>query len=253
MQLEYNFKRASTQGSFNKLGQLLKTNKYAKVIEIIAVFLIPGLFIKVFISSEATDLLYNQGVMWFANIIMLILVFTGIKLRGVGLAHFGLTFKKVTWKAGWKTFLQSVLVAVLATAAFVIGYIIMTNITGIPESLDMSDYTYLKENIWMLFLTLGGVYIVASFGEEVVYRAFLINRITELGLNGKAGKIIVVLISAIIFGFAHYNWGIVGIVQTGFMGLALAISYLYLKKKIWVLILAHAYMDTFLMLQLYFG
>ena len=93
--------------------------------------------------------------------------------------------------------------------------------------------------------------MVSSFGEEVIYRAFLINRISELGLNNKLGRIITITISAVIFGFAHYSWGIVGIVQTTFMGLALAICYLALKKRIWILIIAHAYMDTILMVQLY--
>jgi len=117
----------------------------------------------------------------------------------------------------------------------------------------MSGYDYLKDNFGMLLLTLGGVYIVASFGEEVIYIAFLINRISELGLSGKTGKFLVVIISALIFGLAHYNWGLMGIVQTSFMGLALGICYLYLKKRIWVLILAHTYMDTILMLQLYYS
>jgi membrane protease YdiL (CAAX protease family) len=150
-----------------------------------------------------------------------------------------------------KTFLQSIIVLILGLAGFIIGSIIMANITGIPESSDMTGYDYLKDNIWMLFLTLGGVYIVSSFGEEVIYRAFLINRISELGFSGKAGKIIVVIISALVFGLAHYSWGPMGIVQTSFMGLALGFCYVYLKKRIWVLILAHAYMDTILMVQMY--
>lgn len=253
MQLEYHFKRESKQAFFNKLGQLLKTNKFVKTVEIILVFLISFLFIKLFGSNKESDLLYNQAIIWFANIIMLILVFAGIKLRGEGLSHFGFSFKKVTWKIGLKTLLQSILVSILAIAGFVIGSILMANITGIPESSDMSSYTYLKDNIGMLFLTLGGVYIVSSFGEEVIYRAFLIIRLSELGLSGKAGKTIVIIISSLVFGLAHYNWGIVGVVQTSFMGLALGFSYIYLKKRIWVLIIAHAYMDTILMLQLYFS
>ena len=251
MQLENHFKKEPNNALFNKLGQLLKTNRLAKTVEIILVFLIAFLFIKAFDSNETSDLLYNQAIIWTANIMMLIMVFTGVKLRGEGLEHFGFSFKKVTWKIGWKTFLQSILVFILALAGFVIGSIIMANITGIPESSDMSSYDYLKDNIWMLFLTLGGVYIVASFGEEVIYRAFLINRISELGLNSKKGKILAAIISGINFGLAHYSWGIMGIVQTSFMGLALGGSYLYLKKRIWVLIFAHAYMDTILMLQMY--
>ena len=127
----------------------------------------------------------------------------------------------------------------------------MANVTGIPESSDMSGYAYLKNNIWMLLLTLAGVYIVSSFGEEVIYRGFLINRISELGLFGKRGKIVAVVISAVIFGFAHYNWGPMGIGQTAFMGLALGFCYIYMKKRLWILIFAHAYMDTILMVQMY--
>lgn len=249
--LENNFKTESKHPIFKKLGLLLKTNKLAKVIEIILVFLVAFIFITTLQSNETSDLLYNQAIIWFANIIMLTLVFTGIKLRREGLGHFGFSYKKITWKIGLKTILQSILVFILALAGFIIASIIMATIIGIPESSDMGGYDYLKDNIGMLFLTLIGVYIVSSFGEEVVYRAFLINRISELGLHSKVGKVIVVIISAIVFGLAHYSWGLMGIVQTSFMGLALGFSYVYLKKRIWVLILAHVYMDTILMMQMY--
>ena len=251
MQLERYFKNEPNQPFFNRLGQLLKTNKIVKIAEIILVFIVAFLFIKALSSNEPSALIYNQAIIWFANIFMLSIVFIGVKLRGEGLKNFGFSFKKITWKTGFKMFLQSILVFILALTGFIIGSIIMANITGIPEGSDMSSYDYLKDNIWMLMLTLFGVYIVASFGEEVIYRAFLINRLNELGLSSKAGKVIVVLISAIIFGLAHYSWGIMGIVQTSFMGLALGGSYLYLKKRIWILILAHAYMDTILMIQMY--
>ena len=245
--------KQSNNDNTGRLGRLLKTNSTSKISEIVLVFLVAFLFIVAFSSDDDSDLLYNQAVIWFANIIMLSIVYLGLRLRKQRLSHFGFSFKKVSWKFGLRTFLQSIIVFILALAGFVIGSIIMANITGIPESSDMSNYDYLKDNIWMLFLTLGGVYIVASFGEEVIYRAFLINRISELGLGNKTVRILAVILSAIIFGLAHYSWGIMGIVQTTFMGLALGFSYIYLKKRIWVLIIAHAYMDTILMLQLYFS
>jgi membrane protease YdiL (CAAX protease family) len=127
----------------------------------------------------------------------------------------------------------------------------MANITGVPENANLGGYEYLKNNIGMLFLTLGGVYIVSSFGEEVIYRAFLINRISELGHETKKAMIIATILSSIIFGLVHYEWGAMGIVQTGFMGLVLSICYIKLKKRLWVLILAHAYMDTTLIVQMY--
>ena len=61
------------------------------------------------------------------------------------------------------------------------------------------------------------------------------------------------ILSAIIFGLIHYKWGPMGMVQTGFMGLVLGICYIKLKRRLWILVLAHAYLDTILMTQLYLG
>ena len=66
-------------------------------------------------------------------------------------------------------------------------------------------------------------------------------------------KVIAVFLSALFFGLVHYEWGWVGIVQTTFMGLVLAVSYATLKKGLIVVILAHIYMDTLLWLGIYFG
>ena len=127
----------------------------------------------------------------------------------------------------------------------------MANITGVPESADLSIYNYLKDNFGMFILSLIGVYIVSSVGEEVVYRAFLINRIAQLGGGSKHAKAIAVVLSSVIFGLVHYAWGPMGMIQTGFMGLAMGICYIKLKKRLWILILAHAYLDTVLIVQMY--
>ncbi len=103
----------------------------------------------------------------------------------------------------------------------------------------------------MFLLSLALVYIGSSFGEEVVYRGFLINRISEIGNRSKPMLFIAIIISSLIFGLAHFQWGIVGIFQTSFMGLALCTAYVLTKRNLLVLILAHAYMDTILLLQLY--
>jgi membrane protease YdiL (CAAX protease family) len=235
----------------NKIGVHLKTNKLFKLGEILFVFIIAFTFIKLMDPYVADKPILKQAVIWIANILMLLIVWLGFKLRGENWKDFGLTFNSITWKSGLKVFILSLLVFALAAAGFIIGSIIMANITGIPQGSNMSGYDYLKNNILMLLLTLGGVYIVSSFGEEVIYRAFLINRISQFGRDSKRSNLIAVILSSIIFGLVHFEWGPIGIVQTGFMGLVLGICYIKLKKRLWILILAHAYMDTILMLQLY--
>lgn len=235
----------------SNLGKQLRDNLWYKIAEIVLVFLTAFLVIKLLLPVAGDDPILKQAVIWLANVIMLLLVYSGLKLRGESLQDFGLYFSKVSSKEGLKIFGLSLLVFVLAIIGFLLGSIIMANITGIPETSDMSAYGYLKDNIGMLLLTLVGVYIVSSFGEEVIYRAFLINRISEFGSSSKWAVVIAVVISSIIFGLAHYSWGPMGMVQTGLMGLALGICYIKLKKRLWILILAHAYMDTILMVQMY--
>ena len=242
---------STTNTSKNKIKYLLETNLAVKIIEIFLVFFLAFLTIVLLLPLAGENLLMVQGVIWIANIIMLITVWLGLKIRGQNWEYFGLAFRSFSLKEGFRAFLLSILVFILAMLGFIIGSIIMANITGIPPQADMSSYEYLQDNIPMLMLSLIGVYIVSSLGEEVVYRAFLINRLSELGVNFKYWNVVVLILSAIIFGFAHYSWGPMGIVQTTFMGLVLGICYLKLKKKLWILVIAHAYMDTILLVQIY--
>ena len=234
-----------------RIGNQLQKNKLFKIGEILFLFIFAFFFILLILPLAGNNPILKQIVLWSANILMLIYVWIGLKLRGESWKDFGLTFNPISWGGSIKLLLLSLLVFVLALAGFIIGSIIMVNITGIPEGANMNGYDYLKDNIGMLLLTLAGVYIVSSFGEEVIYRGFLITRISQIGTDSKKATIIAIILSSIIFGLIHYSWGPMGIVQTGFMGLALGICYIKLKRRLWILILAHAYMDTILMVQMY--
>jgi membrane protease YdiL (CAAX protease family) len=235
------------------LTELLLHNIWAKIAEILLIVLLVLIVLKTFSPMVENDLIRKQLLIWIINVIMIIWVFLGMKIRGESLSDFGLDFTYKGIKSLLKLIMWSLIVFVLAALAFVVGSIIMANITGIPEQADMSGYDYFQGRIGLFLVSMLGIYFVSSFGEEFFYRAFLINRITEMGISKKWGVYIAVLLSAIVFGFAHYQWGPMGIVQTTFMGLALGICYLWLKKKLLILVLAHAYMDTILMLQLYLG
>ena len=120
---------------------------------------------------------------------MLLLIWLGNKLRGRNWSDFGLTFGRITSKEGKRVFFRSLLVFVMGISAYILGTFLMSQISGMPESADMSNYTYLN-SLFVLLLTLCGVYFISSFGEEVIYRAFLINRFTELGLDSRFGKVL---------------------------------------------------------------
>lgn len=228
-----------------------RSSLFFNIGELFMVFLPPLLIISAMSTWVGEDPIRSLGVVWVANVIILLMIWTGLKLRGESWANFGLTFRSISFRGGLKVFGLSLMVSFIGGAAFILGAILMANVLGVPESADLSIYDYLKGNLGMLILSLVAVYIVGSFGEEIVCRAFLINRIAQLGAGSKHATTIAVILSSIIFGLIHYAWGPLGMIQTGFMGLAMGICYIKLKKRLWILILAHAYMDTILMVQMY--
>ena len=236
-----------------QLGRLLLTSKLAQIGELLVVFGVGLVVILVAAPWVGEQPLARGALVWLANMLTLAMVWLGLWLRGQGWEHLGLSVRLASPRALLRGVLLSLVVFIAALAAFIVGAIVMAMIVGRPEAADLSGYDYLRGNLPLLILVLAAVYLGSSFGEEVTYRGFLITRIAELGSGGKGAWRLGVLASSIVFGLIHFAWGPAGMVQTGFMGLALGVSYLAVGRRLWVLVLAHAYMDTILLLQVYFA
>lgn len=239
-------------GRNSGLGAALPGSLPFKVFEIAVVFSPVLIVILGFrILNLREPLLMIAGV-WVAYIFMLAAIWLSIYLRGETGKSIGLSFDLPTLNDALWTVLKSIGILVFAVLGFALGSIVMANNVGIPEAADMSKYNYLKGNLPLLLLSLAGVYFVSSFGEEVVFRGFLITRLESM-LGGKTRGAIIgsLVLSSVVFGFAHFEWGALGIAQTGLMGLALGISFYLTKRNLWPLIIAHGYLDTLLLVQLY--
>jgi membrane protease YdiL (CAAX protease family) len=91
----------------------------------------------------------------------------------------------------------------------------------------------------------------ASIPEEIIYRGFLMARLSEIFGVSKTGAITTVLVQAIIFGSIHFEWGIGGIIVTFMMGLVWGTAYLLCARNLWVVIIAHSTAHTLGVLQGY--
>lgn len=190
---------------------------------------------------------------WSANVMMLLAIQVGLRARGQRWHHLGLRADIFDPRQLARAFLYSVPVFVLAIVAFAMGAILMANILGIPEPADMSKYDYLRGNLALTMVALASVYLVSSFAEEVIYRGFMMTRLVEAGDGKGAAYGAAIAVSSLVFGLVHSDWGLAGMVQASFMGMALGIAFLAVRRNLWVTIFAHAYMDTILILQMYFA
>ena len=233
------------------MRRLPPATRPGSLVQVLLVFVVG--FVVVFVGWRVVGegAFLRQVVVWVANVAMLGAVWIGLRVRGQGWRHLGLSFRFVGLRGLARTVARSVAVLVAALAAFVAGSVLMSAFATSPAAADTSGYEYLQGNLPMLLLALAMIYPVSSFGEEVIYRGFLMTRIAEAGRGTRAAWGAALAISAVVFGLAHFGWGLVGIVQTTFMGLALGASYLLVGRNLWVLVLAHAFMDTLLLVQIY--
>ncbi|NNE67208.1 MAG: CPBP family intramembrane metalloprotease [Pyrinomonadaceae bacterium] len=234
--------------------EVIHGSKFTPVFEILIVFSPVTILIILYKLLSIESPMTLIGLIWAGYIVMFFLIGILFKRNGENASEIGLIASELSRANIIRTVLKSIGVFVFALAAFVIGSIIMANIVGIPEPADFSNYNYLSGNLPMLIISLAGVYIVSSFGEELIFRGFLISRLERFfGGDSRNSMLGALLLSSLIFGFAHFEWGAMGIVQTTFMGAALGISFILNGRGLWPLVLAHCYMDTILLVQLYFA
>lgn len=185
----------------------------------------------------------------------------------VRVALIGLTLWVIYWRGGnWrklgivrpKKILKTIL---LGFGIMVIGIIvpstaeeILRNLPGIIfAETDLSRFADLEGNFPLLLFWLVSIWTAVAFGEELIWRAFLMDRLESIFGDGLFQNALVVLISAVLFGLAHFYQGITGIIITGLAGLVYVLAYRLLGRNLWVVIIAHGLTDTLSIIFLYLG
>jgi len=85
--------------------------------------------------------------------------------------------------------------------------------------------------------------LVAGFAEETVFRGYLFERLGKLLGSGRGARTLIVLVTSIGFGLAHYpNQGLAGAEQGAIVGLVLGGIFAF-TGQVWMLMFAHAAFD----------
>ena len=90
----------------------------------------------------------------------------------------------------------------------------------------------------MDFLILAAVSLIVGFGEELVFRGYILSR--WRAMSGSATQ--AVAVSAILFAIVHAYQGLTGILHAALLGFIYGLAFLYMRR-LWPLVIAHALMD----------
>ena len=116
-----------------------------------------------------------------------------------------------------------------------------------------SAYHYLVGNRAALAGMLFTVVLGAGFGEETIWRGYLFERLGKLLGSGAGAKTVVVLITAVLFGLAHYsNQGLAGAEQAVVTGLVFGGIFMA-AGQLWLPMVMHAAFDVTAVLIIYWN
>jgi CAAX protease family protein len=181
-------------------------------------------------------------------IILSILGLVSIWLRDGSWSSMG--FKR---PASW----QRVLLIALAAAAvrILLGQFLIEPVTGLfwPRPTAPALANEISGNAKVALLALLLVWTFAAFGEEIAYRGYLLTRAADIGRRSTAAYWIGIVLVSILFGYGHYYKGASGVIDSGVAGLILGSAYMLAGRNLWASIFAHGFIDTFGVIDAFFG
>ena len=118
---------------------------------------------------------------------------------------------------------------------------------------DLSDFPAVHGNLKLTLIYLLLTWTLAAFGEEMVYRGYLMSRVAGLFRGTRVGWIASLVSISIVFGCAHIDQGSTGMIENVWDGLLLGALYLACGRNLAVPIIAHGVTDTVDILLMYVG
>lgn len=118
---------------------------------------------------------------------------------------------------------------------------------------DLSNFNAVHGNLKITLIFLLLIWILAGFGEELIYRGYLMNRVAGVFGSARAAWVISLIVISIIFGCSHTGQGVTGMLENTWDGLLLGSVYLACGRNLTAVIFAHGVTDTADLLLMYLG
>lgn len=128
---------------------------------------------------------------------------------------------------------------------------VVRSFTG--SSPDLSMFKELRGNLQATLFWIALSWVLAAFGEEMVWRGYAMNRFAEVFGGGTVAWILSTLAVNIVFGVAHEYQDITGVIVTAIGGVTYAVLYFLAGRNLFVPIVAHGMQNTCDFLFIYHG
>jgi len=118
---------------------------------------------------------------------------------------------------------------------------------------DLSAFDELAGSIKLLLVFLALNWVLAAFGEELVWRGYALPRVAQFCGSGARAWVIALLIVNLGFGLAHFYQGPSGVIQATVAGILLGMLYIATGRNLVVPIAAHGISNSVDFTVMYLG
>ena len=118
---------------------------------------------------------------------------------------------------------------------------------------DLSNFTVVQGNLKLTLIFVVFSWTLAAFGEELVYRGYLMNRVAAIFHGTRAAWVVSLVAVSVVFGCSHIGQGATGMAENIWDGLLLGALYMACGRNLAAAIIAHGVTDTVDVLLMYWG
>lgn len=185
--------------------------------------------------------------LFIPTLVVLAMIVLSLILRRETITVLG--FKK---PKSWLGLIAISIVFVVFLQLFDVGVMmpILNRLTG--TTIDYSGFTQLKGNLSQLAFYLALTWTLAAFGEEIVYRGYLQKLMDGLFGTQLFGIILTIVLSSVIFGLAHLEQGLIGVIVCTGDAIFFSIFKRKFNNNLWASIFAHGFYNSLGMIIFYF-
>lgn len=231
------------------------TTRLANVIEVAVLFVGWLYFAKAVVAAAAAAgvTLPDMPILRHTYLLftMVLLLMVWLKIRGERWSDFGL----IPFKARYLVFGLALAVVDLVLDSVVrsISTPLIVQWTGADPHLDLKPFAELKGNLPLFLTTTTAVWFFAGFGEEFLFRGYLLSRLAQILGDGRVAWAVAIFGQAALFGLAHAYQGPVGMFPIFVGAVVNGIVSVAWGRNLWPVMIAHGLVDTLGFTMLYLG
>ena len=225
----------ATQSTPENTAANWRQSKWLAIAELIVVALI--------FVADFKHLIYFSKTLYLLLFGWLSIRVRGLRWRDLGLERF----------RSWKMTIALGIVAGILLESFELFVSQPLLVKYLHKQPDLEVFHDLHGNLQITLIYVALAWTLAAFGEEMVYRGYLMNRVADLFNRTRSAWIISLIVVHLGFGVAHAYQGLTGIIDEGLSGLLLGLIYLRTGRNLSVPIIAHGLGDTIDFLLIFLG